>query len=221
MQRSRLTPLQDRVLHVLGASTTGWTLTGGAALAGFHTMHRSTRDLELFWHGRAQLGEERAHVIEALESSGLIVETLQASPSFARVLVRDGAESVAVDLVAEPVAQAEQPQIVEHQGVRIRVDSAGEILVNKLNALLQRSELRDLQDVRALLERGGNLAWALEQAGRKDRGFSSLTISWVLREMPVEKLAGAADLAPAARESLLSFRDELVRRIAVAARPSP
>jgi hypothetical protein len=33
-----------------------WTLTGGGALAGFHTKHRETRDLDLFVLTRADHG---------------------------------------------------------------------------------------------------------------------------------------------------------------------
>ena len=33
-----------------------WTLTGGAALAGFYTKHRETRDLDLFFHHEKTLG---------------------------------------------------------------------------------------------------------------------------------------------------------------------
>jgi hypothetical protein len=34
-----------------------WTLSGGAALAGFHTAHRETRDLDLFWQRSRELGD--------------------------------------------------------------------------------------------------------------------------------------------------------------------
>jgi hypothetical protein len=54
--------------------TPPWTLTGGGALAGVHLGHRVTRDLDLFWRSRSELGSLRA--------DGLEVETLRTAPAF-------------------------------------------------------------------------------------------------------------------------------------------
>jgi hypothetical protein len=51
----RRTPVQQRLLELLADFDPAWTLSGGAALAGVHLQHRTTRDLDLFWHGRALL----------------------------------------------------------------------------------------------------------------------------------------------------------------------
>jgi hypothetical protein len=53
---SRLTPFQHRILGLLAGIIPRWTLTGGGALAGVHLGHRETRDLDLFWRSRAELG---------------------------------------------------------------------------------------------------------------------------------------------------------------------
>jgi hypothetical protein len=49
MSNSRLTPLQQKILVCPAQMDPPWTLVGGAALAGFHLHHRTTRDLDLFW----------------------------------------------------------------------------------------------------------------------------------------------------------------------------
>jgi hypothetical protein len=41
-----LSPLQARLLVVLADFSPAWTLSRGAALAGFPTRHRETRDLD-------------------------------------------------------------------------------------------------------------------------------------------------------------------------------
>jgi hypothetical protein len=53
----RLSNLQERVLVALAGIEPPWTLSGGAALAGFHTAHRETRDLDLFWQRSRELGD--------------------------------------------------------------------------------------------------------------------------------------------------------------------
>ena len=76
-------------------------------------------------------------------------------------------------------------------GQRILLDTTHQILVNKLCALLGRAELRDMEDVRVLLDRGQSLSRALSDAPKQDAGFSPLTLAWTLRQLPIAKLARA------------------------------
>lgn len=158
MKKSRLSPLQERILVVLAPLEPAWTLTGGAALAGFYTCHRSTRDVE-------------------------------------------------------------DPTVVVLAGASVVVDTLHEILVNKLCALLGRSELRDLQDVRAILDTGAELERALVDAPEKDAGFSGPTLAWILRQFPLAAVAAASALAPAEVVELDAFRDALIDRVLRAVHP--
>ena len=102
------------------------------------------------------------------------LSALQTAPAFVRISVARGDETVLVDLVAEPVAVVEPPVSVDLGGAMIQVDTAHEILVNKLCALLERSELRDLVDVDALLQAGGDLrAASASRPGQGRRVFRS------------------------------------------------
>ena len=60
------------------------------------------------------------------------------------------------------------------------VDSLREIAANKVCALLGRAEIRDLVDLRAILQKGFDLASVLRDAERKDGGVSPATLAWVL-----------------------------------------
>jgi hypothetical protein len=216
----RLDPLQDRVLRVLSEACTGWCLTGGAALAGFHGGHRATRDLDLLWTDEKQLGRVPEAVRGALVADGLSAESLQTSPSFHRFRVSDGARVTVLDLVAEPVPPLDPPEPRGHGGATLLVDSAHEILVNKLCALLRRAELRDLVDVGALLERGGDLERAVSDAPRKDGGFSALTLAWVLENLDLEGTGRVSGYAGDDLALLDRVRRELVERLLRSARPS-
>ncbi len=209
----RLSELQLRVLATLAGIDPPWTLTGGAALAGFHLGHRTTRDLDLFWHGRESIADVRQEVAARLRADGLEVTDLRTTAAFCALQVRHGAESVVVDLVAEPVPSIEAPQKIVHRGVTILVDTAHEVLVNKLCALLHRSELRDLVDIEALLANGANLERALADAPAKDGGFSALTLGWTLSGWKIADAARAAGMEARAG-SLEQFRDELLKKAA-------
>jgi len=213
----RLSDLQARVLAALADVEPPWTLTGGAALAGFHLGHRTTRDLDLFWHGARSIAEMRREVVARLEAVRLSAEALRTSDSFCSLLVRDGKDSVVVDLVADPVATVEAPQPQRIHGAVIAVDTKHEILVNKLCALLHRSEVRDLLDIAALVADGGDLAKALRDAPRKDGGFSALTLGWSLSNWQVADAARAAGMAEHA-DDLERFRQRLLQ-IAAGERP--
>jgi hypothetical protein len=74
-------------LKALAGVEPRWTLTGGAALAGFHLGHRTTRDLDLFWHGHGALADLVASVTGTLSSAGFTVRGLRRTPTFAQLQV--------------------------------------------------------------------------------------------------------------------------------------
>ena len=219
MPAGRLSGLQVRVLRVLAGVRPRWSLTGGGALVGVHTGHRETRDLDLFWRRRGELGDLPREVADLLRSDGLVVETMQRTPAFYRFGVTGGEDTVLLDLVAEPVPAVEEPREVVVEGATILVDTRHEIFVSKLCTLLERSELRDLQDVRVLLEGGEDLERALREAPSKDAGFSPLTLAWVLRQMSISTLVRVGGLSHKESMDLERFRDELVERITALASP--
>lgn len=195
---SRLGRLQRRILDSLAGM--GWALTGGGALAGFHLGHRETRDLDLFWHGRASLDRLPEEVEARLRADGLEVLRLQTAATFCRIRVSDGTEAIPLDLVADVTPCIEAAEELEPG---VFVDTPYEILVNKLTALLSRWAVRDLVDVRALEASGLQLERALEDASRKDGGFSPLTLAWVLDTIPLGELD----------EDLRRYRETLVARL--------
>lgn len=219
MSGDRLTSLQWRILRLLSSMDPPWTLTGGAALVGFHLKHRTTKDLDLFWHERQQLGSLPQETQARLTAAGLEVTTLQTGPTFHRLRVKGEHEVCVVDLVAEPIPFLHRPQTIEVQGISITVDTPQEILVNKLCTLLSRSEVRDLVDVRALLESGADFKEALSDAPRKDAGFSPLVLAWVLRDLRPRALAGAAGLSKTEAEDLDRFREKLISDLLEAGTP--
>jgi hypothetical protein len=214
-----LTSLQEHILGVLVHLSPPWTLTGGGALAAVDARHRDTRDLDLFWRDRRDLGDSAREAAAALHAAGLRVDVLRTSPMFAALRV-EGRDSVCVvDLVAEPGPALEAPRSVPIAGVAIRVDTLHEILVNKLTALLGRAEPRDLWDVKVLVDLGVDLERALADAPRKDGGFSPLTLAWVLRDWQPAVLATASGWPESVARELGPFRDWLVDRLATGSRP--
>lgn len=65
MSIGKLSTLQERVLRLLADVEPPWTLTGGAALAGFHTHHRTTRDLDCSSGPRRRSGGPSPRLVSA------------------------------------------------------------------------------------------------------------------------------------------------------------
>lgn len=171
--------MQTKFLEEFFRHENRFFLSGGAALVGFHLGHRETHDLDLFTLEDA-LENGFAVASESARQLGASIESIQTTPDFRRLLVRGETEAILVDLVRERVFQAttEKPVI---NG--IRVDPPEEILANKLCALLSRSEIRDLVDVRALELAGYRIEDALSVAVAKDSGLTPAQLGWVLSQI--------------------------------------
>lgn len=210
---SRLSPLQRDLIDGFFQRETCFFLTGGAALAGFHLGHRTTEDLDLFTTVHALDDGDRA-LRETAQALGAIVESLRTSPTFRRRLVRRGDESVVVDLVLDESPQGEAGK--ERRG-SVVLDSAEEILANKLCTILARAEVRDIVDV-LFLERAGHRAeQGLPLAARKDGGVSAAQLAWILSAVQIGDDARIP--AGVSAVDLRRFIKDLESRFAVLARP--
>ena len=97
------------------------------------------------------------------------------------------------------------------------LDSAEEILANKLCALLSRVEVRDLIDVMVLEGSGLDPIAAVSAASKKDAGVTPSQLAWVLSSFPIpEDMTLPGEVSP---NALRTFRDDLIRRLAAAAFP--
>ena len=179
---SKLTPLQLDFLNTFFKHEDRFFLTGGGALAGFHLGHRETHDLDLFTLEDAMADGVTAAADVTRELGGTL-EPIQTAPEFRRMLIRRGEEAVVVDLVRERVVQR-VPQKIIIDGIRI--DPPEEIVANKLCALLSRSEIRDLVDLRALELAGYSVESALDAAAAKDSGLTAAQLAWVLGQIELD-----------------------------------
>jgi predicted nucleotidyltransferase component of viral defense system len=177
---SRLTQFQREVLREFFIREQRFFLTGGGALAAFYLGHRETDDLDFFTAIDA-LDEGRRVLQDVVDALGATLETITDSPAHKRFIVHRQSESLKIDLVYD--AHQLLPKLMAEDGVR--VDSAEEILANKLTTLLSRSEIRDLVDLRALEATGISLEEALPRAMQKDGGLTAGQLVRVLSEIRI------------------------------------
>ena len=207
--RSRLTRFQADLLDAFFRQEGRFFLTGGGALAGYHLGHRETHDLDLFTLSPAMEDGVRALRAAAKETASSW-QDVRTAPEFRRILLSRRDDSVIVDLVVEHAEQIrpDKPLI----GV-VRVDPAEEIFANKVCALLGRSEIRDLVDVRALEGLGLSLADAIAAGQHKDAGLTPAQLAWVLSQISISddaRLPGGVEPAEL-RDYLRGLVDRLAR----------
>jgi hypothetical protein len=141
----RLYPLQDAVLARITAADTGFYLTGGTAASRAYLHHRFSDDLDLFVNDDERFGLWAQRVIEAVSSeTSWPVVVLRREPRFVRVDVTAGDVVLKIELVNDVPAHV---GVVTMHPVLGRLDSAENILANKLTAVIDRREPKDLADI--------------------------------------------------------------------------
>lgn len=140
-----LYPFQDAVLKVIRSVDTGLYLTGGTAASRVYLQHRFSDDLDLFVSDddRFEIWVDR--IIHALVHSGdWQSQVLLREERFRRLnLLRDDI-SLKIEMINDVPARV--GVVVDHP-IFGCVDTAENILANKVTALLDREEPKDFADI--------------------------------------------------------------------------
>jgi hypothetical protein len=169
---------QEEVLEAFFARESGFFLTGGAALAGFHIHHRATESLELCTvEDRVRVGE--AALLETASDIGAKIQRLEAPEAYGKFLLRRGDDSLVVNIAQDlcPQIQPEKTAIGE-----VRVDRPKEITARILCALRSHFGLGDLVDLRALEIAGYTVDDHLEAAAHRDPEVTPAKLARALSE---------------------------------------
>ena len=210
--RNSLSALQREVLERFFERERGFALTGGAALAGFYLGHRTTDDLDLFTRDDQAFERGRFVLADVAAAVGGTLEIRQDAPGFMRAVLTRAGDGVVIDLVKDKGPGADKLER-DH----IVVDSAAEILANKLTALVGRAEERDLIDVLFLERAGYSVDAALGLAVAKDGGCTPATLAWLLSEITIPDEAVLP--GGVSQSELRAYVKQLVDRLLVLAAP--
>ena len=166
----RLYPLQDEVLGVIAGVETGLYLTGGTAASRAYLGHRFSDDLDLFANDSRSFVLWADRVTAGLAGLGAWqTHVLLREPRFVRLEISRADVALKVEMVNDVPSHI--GDITRHPTLG-RVDSAENILANKLTALADRDEPKDLADVWGFCCRMGlALDTALTSASSKAAGL--------------------------------------------------
>jgi hypothetical protein len=138
-----LYPFQDRVIKVINQADTGFYLTGGTAASRGYLEHRFSDDLDYFVNDDSRFGLWVERLIQAL-SAGWDCNVMMKEERFARLNLAQKDVSLKIELINDVPARVGK---IQNHPVLGRLDSAENILANKVSALLDREEPKDMADI--------------------------------------------------------------------------
>lgn len=202
-----LYPFQDQVLAAVARTDTGFYLTGGTALGRIHLRHRYSEDLDLFVNDDDRFMTWVDRLLESWRNEpGWELAIQRRDPRFVRALVSKGDLPLKVEFVNDVRGRVGAP--ARHEGFGL-VDTKENILANKITALLDREEPKDLADVWGLCRRGGLLLKdALAGASSKAVGVFAADVARVLLQASEDdwRLVRWIPRAPSSEEFLRDLR---------------
>lgn len=174
-----LYPWQNQVLRTLNELETQFYLTGGTASSRAYLNHRFSDDLDLFVNDNDRFTLWAERVIQALSyPEAWQCRVVQKEDRFVRLTLTYQDVSLKIELVNDVPAHVGQ---IQNHPLLGRIDSAENILANKLTALLGREEPKDLADVWGFCGKMGlSIHDALENAQSKAAGIFPVDLARVL-----------------------------------------
>jgi len=144
----RLYPFQNQVLNVIARVETGFYLTGGTALSRGYLNHRFSDDLDLFVNDKETFALWADRVIGILaQSSHWHTQVLLREERYVRLNLAQADLNLKIEMVNDVPSRVGEPWVHPVLG---RVDTAENILANKITAVLDRAASKDLADIWAL-----------------------------------------------------------------------
>ena len=140
-----LYPLQDHALRTITRTGTGFYLSGGTAASRGYLQHRFSDDLDLFVNDDERFGLWARQLVQALEGiAGCQLKVLDMQERFVRLRLISPDSFLKIELINDVPAHV--GEIVTHEFLG-RLDSAANIMANKITAAIDRQEPRDLADI--------------------------------------------------------------------------
>lgn len=174
-----LYPFQDEVLKVIRLLETGFYLSGGTAASRGYLHHRYSDDLDFFVNDQPDFTLWAERVIQALQANGgWRLEIVSRYERFVRLNLIRPEIALKLEFINDVPARVGPLSLHPVLG---KLDSAENILANKLTALLSREEPKDLADIWGFCAQMGlSIEQAISGAQGKAAGIFPADLARVL-----------------------------------------
>lgn len=192
---AKLYRLQDIVLDVVFSLENNFYLTGGTALHRFYYGLRYSDDLDFFTSSDALFADSINEILDAFEVKNLKYKRVVQTKDFQRVIFEGALQ---IDFVNDRVYRYGKSVLFG----KYRIDNKINILTNKLGAIIDRDEEKDIFDLVAIAQNESFL-WdeVIEIANKKsliDRAvlierLSSFPLEWLQNIKTIKEFAISRD----------------------------
>lgn len=142
---NQLYPFQDQVLRIFSAIDTGFYLTGGTALSRGYLNHRFSDDLDFFVNDDPRFTLWADRIIQAFHNPDKWnTQVLLREERFVRLNLISPEISLKIEMINDVPSRVGEPS--QHP-VLGKLDTAENILANKVTALLDRAASKDMADI--------------------------------------------------------------------------
>ena len=173
--------LQDKVLDIVFSIENMFYLTGGTCLSRFYYEKRYSDDLDFFADNEPRFKAGIKNIKHTLEKQFHIEEDTT-SKDFVRLIVNN---SLQVDFINDRAYRYGSPIVTENNYL---IDNIKNILSNKLNAVIDRDEEKDIFDI-YLICKYNDFDWnEILQIARKKASFSHEDLIIRLKSFPSKLL---------------------------------
>ena len=202
----KLYPLQDRVLKVIRQADTKFYLTGGTAASRGYLHHRYSDDLDFFVNDEERFKLWGSRIIQAVNDTWETT-VLMNEDRFIRFHISEAEVLLKIELINDVPAHV--GEIVDDP-ILGRLDSAENILANKVSALFGRDEPKDLVDIWAFCSlKGISLQNAIRDAQSKAVGIFPADLARILCSVQKSDLETIRWVDEPSHEKIVSQLNEL------------
>ncbi len=207
-----LYPFQDCVIKVFTGVDTGFYLTGGTAASRGYLQHRFSDDLDFFVNDDARFGLWVERVIQAFtQVNDWQCQVLVKEERFARLNLITSEIMLKIEFVNDVPARVGE---VQRHAVLGRLDTAENILANKVTASLDRDEPKDLADIWGFCsQKGLSLQDAITNAQGKAAGVFPADLARVLCSASHADWEAIRWINPPSEDIFLSQLNELGEKL--------
>lgn len=206
-----LNELQKNFLRGLFNITNNFYLTGGTALSTFYLFHRYSIDLDFFTKDEAAFNNSKIIVTKVCNK--IKKECLIKSDTF-YFKHFDIIDKINNDILTLHFSYDVVKQYNKNKNVfdNIIVDTIEEILINKICAVVGRSEIKDLIDLYFLEKENFNILDYIPYAKKKDGGIEKEVLAYCLNNIKID-LDDRILIKKVTQKQLIAFKEALIKKL--------
>jgi len=206
-----LNELQKNVLKELFDVTDKFYATGGTILSGFYLSHRYSVDLDFFTKDETAFNNAKIIVTKVYDNLQKEFSIISDTFYFKHFDIIDNPNN---DILPLHFSYDVVYQFIEDKNRfdNIIVDTIEEILINKICAVVGRSEIKDLIDLYFLEKENYDIMKYIPYAHEKDGGVEKEVLAYCLNNIKIE-FEDRMMVKKVSKEQLIEFRKNLIKKL--------